>query len=306
MVDLSIIIPTFNRLWCLPEAISSCGSTKYNIEIIVVDDGSTDQTWEWLQNQPHLTILRQENWGKCWAVNFAFEKAKGKYIKFLDSDDILVSNSIDEQLALAEEEQSDAVVSGYQLIDENGELLKEKHWVYCDDFIAQQLGECDSSHYSAYLFRKDFITDIPHRPDYALRDDRLFVLEVALKNPKISIHHGYGLLHRSHQNSRLQFTEKKTLQNIQHLNLYRKILALLTAKGQLNDRRIKASIKVLWELAQWIALDSPNEANELVKWIFQLDPNFKLPKGKIKGRLYQLLGFTKTAQILNLIRQLKK
>lgn len=305
MPDVSIIIPTYNRLWSLPDAILSCQYTRCATEIIVVDDGSTDGTWEWLQEQENLVCLRQENWGKCWAANRGFEHATGKYIKFLDSDDLLSKGSIDEQFELAEKENSDVVVSGYKLIDNHLNVLREQLWIETDDFIAQQLGECDSSHYSAYLFKKTFIADIPHRPDYALRDDRLFVLETAIKNPKVGFQGGYSLLHRVHESNRLQFPSNKILQNLQHLNLYKKILGKLSDEGQLTERRKKASIKVLWELAQWMALDSVAEANELMNWIIELDPNFVIPRNGFKGKLYNAIGFKKTSQLLNFARTFK-
>jgi len=307
MIDISIIIPTYNRFWSLPKAIESCKSNICKIEVIVVDDGSTDETWDWLKNQEHVISIKQKNWGKCWAVNEAFKTAKGRYIKFLDSDDIINTYALDEQFTLAETENTDVVVSGYKLIDEKEKTLGEQRWIKCDDFIAQQLGECDSSHYSAYLFRKTFIEDIPHRADYSFRDDRLFVLEVAIKNPKISVHNGFGLLHRVHNNVRLQNTSKinKNIQNIQHLNIYKKIIAQLSIADQLNERRINASIKVLWPLAHWIAMDRIDEANEVVRWIYELNPNFRVPNNGFLGFLYNKMGFKTTEYILRLRRQFR-
>src|SRR6476659_6587749 len=209
MIDISIIIPTYNRLWSLSKTIDSCINSKLDIEIIVIDDESTDGTWEWINKQPHIISIRQEKWGKPWAVNYAFRKSSGKYIKFLDSDDWLPQNVLEKQFKLIEEENTDVVVAGYyNYLDEV--LIKENNWFFCDDFIAQQLGECDSSHYSAFLFRKSFIEDIPHRTSFAAanfasRDDRCFMLEVSLKNPKISFFNNPALCHRHHQKDRLQF-----------------------------------------------------------------------------------------------------
>lgn len=61
MIDISIIIPTYNRLWSLPRAIESCREASCSVEIIVIDDGSTDGTWQWLQQQDGLISLKQNN-----------------------------------------------------------------------------------------------------------------------------------------------------------------------------------------------------------------------------------------------------
>src|SRR5437764_527122 len=154
MIDVSIIKPTYNRLWSLPKAVESCKEPLLNIEIIVIDDGSTDGTSAWLATQAGIIIIAQKNQGKDWAVNKGFAVAKGKYIRFLDSDDWLLPGSTGELFACAEKNHLDITCAGYQLFEDE-QLVKEIKWTVCDDFLAQQLGECDSSHYSAYLFRTD-------------------------------------------------------------------------------------------------------------------------------------------------------
>jgi len=276
------------------------------VEIIVVDDGSTDDTLEWLAGQKDIITLHQKHLGKCWAVNKAFTAASGKYIRFLDSDDKLAPMANDEQFEIAEAALADVVVSGYRTFTDDNTIVKEQGWIETDDFVAQQLGECDSSHYSAYLFRKDFIAEIPHRPDFALRDDRLFVLEVALNNPKVAIHKGMALLHRVAHHDRLQQPGglERSVQNYQHLNIYRLILGQLREQGQLTPRRADAAIKALWPLARWMARDSIRDAKKLVDWIYDLDPNFEIPEGGTHGWLYRSIGFTGTEKTLRLCRSI--
>lgn len=307
-MDVSVIIPTYNRLWCLPNAIDSCRNTACQTEIIVVDDGSTDGTWEWLTSQTGLLAIRQGNLGKCWAVNKGFEIAAGKYVRFLDSDDQVSGGAIDEQFDLAEKLESDLVVSGYELIDEAGKSLRKQQWITCDDFVAQQLGECDGSHYSAFLFKKNLLADIPHRPDYTYRDDRMLILEVALRSPRIAIHDGYALKHRVHGNDRLQFNSglKQDVQNFQHLNIYKHILKKLSSRGDINKRRIAASVKILWPLAHWIAIHHPDEAVAVINWIYELEPDFVIPEKGLLGLLYNKMGFDKTERLLRFRRTLRK
>ena len=304
MIDVSIIIPTYNRLWSLEKAIESCRDTNCKTEIIVIDDGSTDGTWNWLQTQKDLICKKQFNCGKCEAVNHGFVLAKGKYIRFLDSDDMLNRSAMDEQFYIAEKENADLVVGGFSLISESGQIIKEIKWVNCDDFISQQLGECDSSHYSAYLFNKEFINDIRHRAEFTFRDDRMFVLEAALKDPRISIHSGIALYHRQHQKPKLQNTLglSQSVQNFQHLKLYQRILNCLEYENKLSQRRKNAAVNILWPLANWTAKHNLQEGLEIMNWIYKLNPAFVIPNRGLLGYMYKSLGFKRTQQVLKLRR----
>ena len=96
---VSVIIPTYNRAHFLMEAMESVlGQTYRPIELIVVDDGSTDNTREvveeWNQKRPRnnafeLRYFYQENYGPQAARNFGLIESRGEYIQLLDSDDLL-------------------------------------------------------------------------------------------------------------------------------------------------------------------------------------------------------------------------
>ena len=306
-MKISIIIPTFNRLWSLPQAILSCRSETLETEIIVVDDGSTDGTWAWLQEQDDLIALHQENWGKPWAVNQALEIATGDYIRFLDSDDWLEPEANERQLQIAQSDNVDLVVSGYRIYNENGESVGVNPWQPCDDFIAQQLGECNNSHYSAYLFRRTFLTELCHRPDFAFRDDRMFVLEAALANPSVAICPGYTLAHRHHSKPRLQASTglRSIVTHWQQLTLYRKIISILESRAELTPRRQKAAAKMLWPLAHWIAYTQISEGLSVADWVYELDPEFIPPESGALGFCYRTLGFYWTEILLKIRRELK-
>jgi len=306
-MDVSIIIPTYNRLWSLPKAIKSCRETKCITEIIVVDDGSTDGTGEWLKLQDAIVVVSQSNQGKDWAVNNGFKIAKGKYIKFLDSDDYYPLNSIDNQFDVAEKTNADIVVAGINVVNEKDEVLFENLNVLTNDFIAQQLGEENGSHYSAFLFRKDFIKDIPHRQEFGSVDDRKFILEVALKNPSVSFLNENGLFHLKHTNERLQKLSgiKETVYHFHILTIYKQTINQLANSGQLTNRRIKAVSNILWHLSHWIAKANVNEAISVYNWIKELNPSFVIPEKGGIGFLYNILGFEKTEKILTVRRKLK-
>ena len=308
--DISIIIPSKDRLWALPKAVASCRSSRLQMQIIVIDDGSADGTAEWLRTQKDVTIVNGEGWGKPWGVNKALGLVEGKYLRYLDSDDWLNTGANETQFDIAELEQADAVVSGVDIYH-NEVLTESQPWMPTDDFIAQQLGEAPGSHYSAFLFRREFVKDVPHRTlfpasDFASRDDRCFMLEVALKLPKIAVYPTPALCHRHHDKGRLQFRGalRGTGTHIQHLYIYRQVLRLLEARGELTARRKMAAAKILWPLAHRIAYSHLDEACDVADWVLKLDPEFRVPEPGMLGSFYGRLGFRRTERLLALRRLL--
>ena len=89
MKTISVIIPTYNYARFLAEAIDSAlGQSYAPLEIIVVDDGSTDATSEVLAAYgDRIRVLRQKNQGVAMARNAGIAAARGDYLAFLDSDD---------------------------------------------------------------------------------------------------------------------------------------------------------------------------------------------------------------------------
>jgi len=104
MPTVSIIIPTYQRSHWVGEAIESVLAQTYkDYEIIVVNDGSTDNTAEVLnQFQDKIKIIEQENKGGSAARNTAIDNSHGRYIAFLDDDDLWLPNKLEKQIALLE------------------------------------------------------------------------------------------------------------------------------------------------------------------------------------------------------------
>ena len=100
---VSLIIPAYNAGRYLNETISSVLAQTYHaIEVIIIDDGSTDDTATVLaqyKNKPRVRVIRQENKGVAAARNTALRVAKGEFIALLDADDIFLPNKIERQVA---------------------------------------------------------------------------------------------------------------------------------------------------------------------------------------------------------------
>ena len=99
---VSIIIPTYNRANFIGEAVASAlGQDYHDIEVIVIDDGSTDETEDVLATfrDHRLICVRQDNAGRSRARNRAIAMARGEYITFLDSDDYYLPSKVGTQVA---------------------------------------------------------------------------------------------------------------------------------------------------------------------------------------------------------------
>jgi GT2 family glycosyltransferase len=99
-VHVSVIIPTYNRAAVLGRALDSVLAQTYqDVEIFVVDDGSTDQTAELLHTYvPRVTVLTQANSGISRARNRGIHASSGEYVAFLDSDDAWLPRKLERQI----------------------------------------------------------------------------------------------------------------------------------------------------------------------------------------------------------------
>jgi glycosyltransferase involved in cell wall biosynthesis len=128
MPSVSVIIPTYNRASMVKEAIQSVLSQTYkDFEIIVVDDGSTDNTRETVASlSDKVVYVYQPNSGPSSARNHGIRLAQGKYIAFLDSDDLFLQTKLEKQVACMEKNPGVLLShSSYQRINAEGDYIGE-------------------------------------------------------------------------------------------------------------------------------------------------------------------------------------
>lgn len=113
MPKVSLIIPTFNRPHLLPRAVESARRAGQDVEVIVVDDASTDSTADVCSSLPDVKYVRLDrNQGVAGARNVGLLESTGKFIAFLDDDDLRLPASLDHQISLLEANPEAGFVGG--------------------------------------------------------------------------------------------------------------------------------------------------------------------------------------------------
>ena len=123
MPKVSVIIPVYNSEKYISECLDSVlNQTFKDIEIICIDDGSTDKSFDILNRynikEKRITLLTQKNLGQSVARNKALEIAKGEYIYFLDSDDYIEPNLIEECIKKLDETQEGLICFNTEVVGE--------------------------------------------------------------------------------------------------------------------------------------------------------------------------------------------
>lgn len=135
---VSVIIPNYNAGEFIGKCVESVINQSYkNIEIIIIDDGSTDNSWEvieCLKAKDNITVIRQPNLNASIARNRGIDLATGSYALFLDSDDELCDNAIEILVNEFEKNNVELVVGNFILIDKNNNKIKDNN-VVDRDFI---------------------------------------------------------------------------------------------------------------------------------------------------------------------------
>lgn len=218
MALVSIVIPAYNADQVLDRCIKSIqGQVINDIEIIVINNGSTDKTGQIIEKYRNFDCRIQEitvmpNRGVSNARNIGLEQAQGKYILFCDSDDAYTIHGIEQCYQLAEREHADVVVANFtQLCDDEiySPLMARTNLEAKSEFLAF----FDTGVIWNKLYRKSFLLDnnISFRP-YNYGEDTLFLGECYICDPHISVCPDCMYLHYHRRNSagEKQLTRKYT------------------------------------------------------------------------------------------------
>ena len=186
---VSVVIPAYNEERYLKECLDSVISQTYrNLEIICVDDGSTDKTPEILADyasaDKRIRVIRQENSGLSVSRNRGIEAAQGKYLYFLDSDDYILPDHFEKLIPVMERDGLDLCVFNLRPFvspDADGEQLRETYERYEEYY--KRARKYEGIFTGAELMKKMFAADeylmqvcgYISRTDYVKRSGNLFL-----------------------------------------------------------------------------------------------------------------------------------
>ena len=158
---VSVIIPSHNRLTMLQEAVDSVWAQTFSaLELLVVDDASTDDTWTWLQKQSRIRKLRlPHRQGPSAARNAGAAAARGRYLAFLDSDDLFLPDKLQRQVELLEARPDLPLCHANEIWRRNGKELRQrpKHLKLGGAIFEHCLPMCRISPSAAVMRRRVFL-----------------------------------------------------------------------------------------------------------------------------------------------------
>ncbi|MEQ8924675.1 MAG: glycosyltransferase [Fulvivirga sp.] len=312
--SVSVIIPVYNRVGLIVETLKSLVSNKHQeieLEVIVIDDGSTDGGAELLAKEyPWIRLFSQENQGAPTARNYGLHKAKGEYILYLDSDDLIEENFFFKKIRAFENNRGVIGVYGpFDYFDADTKTIIPRHSVYptiptphSEEHIKNLLGgwfiPCN-----AFLWRKDALMTIGgQREELIINQDVDLTFRALLKGKIVGVDAPKALI-RQHKSERVGVLNSETKLKAM-LELRLAFMETLTLNGINNNSFKQATGRYLFNLWTANRKEYPKIAAECLAYSKELYPNLKLQGGRFLQILDNLLGAERTIVLKDRINKL--
>ena len=195
---ISVIVPVYNAEKYLRETVQSVLNQDFkDIEIILINDGSTDSSLEickdFERKYSQIKVIDQENSGVSVARNRGLEEAAGDYIAFADADDIMKADMLSTLYRCAVEHDAQMVSCGAGLV-ENDKIIKEEYGTNTlKEYDKEQalkfflIGKQVNIGVWTKLFKKELICDIRFLENKKINEDKLFIFEALMKTDRFVV-----------------------------------------------------------------------------------------------------------------------
>lgn len=215
MDKVSIIVPVYNTEKYIKECLESIIKQTYtNIEIIIINDGSTDKSQdiieEYKNKDSRIKAIKQENSGVSFSRNIGINVATGNYIMFVDSDDIIIQNYIEQMIDILKKYNLDIIKSSFKKFNNNTSIstnvsfFKEDYKIINKDEINKLFIKTTNFNSSCMqIINKKIIDDnnIKFDSNIGFAEDFLFTYKAFLLANKIGYINNNGYLCRENNDS---------------------------------------------------------------------------------------------------------
>ena len=316
MLKISIIIPVYNAEKyineCIDSILKNSNESLYQIEIIIINDGSTDHTLEKLEKYKKNNFIHTyttKNQGVSAARNYGIKLAKGEWITFIDADDKVTEGFIDLSI---NELNKNTLLKTTILTDNYKNHDKDKVTVSIQQLLAKLIYGEEPAFVFSYFFKKDIVKQIHFNEKIHFMEDSLFLIEYLNKtNEEYNIE--TNLVSYLYNNN--QYSASNNSKNIIRNILDAEQVFLLRFKDQDIDRRRAQAYKLKIYENQISKIDNQTDfinlkTNKDIKLLFQKE--IKNNKTTLFWKAY-LMTILKTPYMIftlykimrNLIKELK-
>ena len=278
---LSIIVPVYNVEEYLIDCLESVAKSieKIDAEVLLIDDGSKDNSGNmamaFADAHNKFFYYRKENGGLSDARNFGTARAQGKYLCFVDSDDLVKENMYENMLAAAEYHQADLTIVNVIRFDSTGFRESSLHdrVFYDQDCAVTHINECDNLIYDTTAWNKLIRRDFWERNGFQYPvgwrfEDMPVSLAMHIKANKVAIVREIGYLWRDRDGKTRSITqENNSMINLTHRIKMWEDMYEYIEKEQKDPERLKTllSFKILTE-------DLPMYVNMVAEYYVEEDP----------------------------------
>lgn len=317
---VSVIVPTYQRAWLICKTLDSVlGQTYRPIELIVVDDGSTDNTKqtikEWQENAVtdsdfRFKYIRQVHIGTCAARNRGAVKSRGEYLQFLDSDDLLGPQKISAQVeCLSRQNYMHAVFGDFRRFAHTtwGILVYPAAKLpRYESALRDWLGGRFSASHSILWRRKDLAKIGSWNETLTANQDGDLATRFLLNNGRLTYCWGGWSYYRCYFGRHTRITKRVDRDSMKSKQMVLKqIEHILEDRGGLESYR-EVLANAYFELAEDSSLNNREIMEACLKKYYELKPNRDLPGSITQRTLRRVLGIrTKKWVTTALLNRLK-
>ena len=307
---VSVIIPCYNAERWIDEAIQSALNQTYSpVEVIVVDDGSSDGSWKKIQEFGSRVIAETgPNRGGSAARNRGFVLSRGDYIQFLDADDYLLPKKIPRQVAFLEASGADVVYGDWRhehFLPDGSSQLEE---IAVSGAQADVLSALLSGWWvapAALLFRRHVLEKTGGWDEsLAAAQDRDLFISIAMTDAKIAYQPGcYSIYRRYGHDTVSTGSRMRWLDN--HCRVLDKAAAALNAAERMKSEYRRALASSYFHLARNYFDRDRKKYRETMEKVLMLEPEFQPRESAIYGLAKRMFGFSAAESLASWKRRLR-